>query len=37
MTINEYEEYEKVTTTLRSMAIGASVVKTNSAQKTGRM
>jgi len=29
MTINEYEEYEKVATTFRSMAKGVSVVKTN--------
>jgi len=37
MTINEYQQYEKVTTTLRSMTKGASVVTINSAQKTGRM
>lgn len=37
MTTNQYEEYEMVTTRLVAMAKGASIITTNSAQRTGCM
>ena len=37
MVVNEYKECEMIMTILVSMAKGANLIKTNSAQRTGRM